>query len=181
MRTLISSRLPSLLAAAALLVSACDGRVYTKDGVTDGDTFYLAEIAYADPDPVLQAWVAYSLDLSTCQLQIGGDNPARNSSFECELGARRVLLDDWSDRKLKDPLIEDDYLDELLRVRGVDFLSEYVADHFRRGHWELPSGLDTRGYRQWRKAELSHHRAERRLIGSWNFRDPDRLLPVPGE
>ena len=60
-----------------LVLAACNSSIYTKDGVTDGDTFYLAPRAWADDDPVLQSWVAYSLARSACQLEVGGDNPAR--------------------------------------------------------------------------------------------------------
>ena len=77
------------MALAAL--AACNGEIYVRDGVTDGDTFFLAERAMADGDPAYQSWVRYSLARSACQLQLGGDNPARQSSFECELSARRML------------------------------------------------------------------------------------------
>ena len=56
--------------------------IYTRDGVTDGDTFYLAPSAFTDDDPAFQSWVTYSLMKSTCQLEIGGENPARANSFE---------------------------------------------------------------------------------------------------
>ena len=78
-----------------LVLVACSGEVYVRDGVTDGDTFYLSERALSDDDPGYQSWVTYSLAKSACQLQIGGDNPARANSFECELMSRRLLLDSW--------------------------------------------------------------------------------------
>ena len=72
-----------LLIALLLSLAACNPSIYTKDGVTDGDTFYLAPHAWADDDPVLQSWVAYSLLRSACQLELGGDNPARNHDYGC--------------------------------------------------------------------------------------------------
>jgi hypothetical protein len=86
-----------------LMLSACNSEIYVRDGVTDGDTFYLAERALTDDDPVLQSRVRYSLTKSTCQLQIGGENPARASSLECELSLRRMLLDAWNERKHETP------------------------------------------------------------------------------
>jgi hypothetical protein len=56
-----------------LLLVACNSEIYTRDGVTDGDSFYLAPQAFQDDDPVLQSWVAYSLMKSACQLDIGGE------------------------------------------------------------------------------------------------------------
>ncbi|HEX9852266.1 MAG TPA: hypothetical protein VGA68_04595 [Woeseiaceae bacterium] len=160
---------PHALTIAGLLVAACSGEIYVRDGVTDGDTFYLAERALTDSDPALQSWVSYSLTRSACQLQIGGDNPARATSFECELGARRHLIDTWSEQRAEDPDITDEYLDELTRVREAGFLAEYVADNFRRRGWQIPQGLDQRGFRHWRRVHLRGHELSTRLIGSWNY------------
>src|SRR5210317_160467 len=119
-------RMQFLLAATALTMAACNGEIYVRDGVTDGDTFYLADRALVDEDPVLQSWVSYSLTKSACQLQIGGDNPARASSFECELMARRLLLQTWSEKTARSLAVSDRYLDELASVQGAGYLGEYV-------------------------------------------------------
>lgn len=152
-----------------LAVSACNGEIYLRDGVTDGDTFFLAERALTDDDPALQSWVSYSLARSTCKLEIGGDNPARQSSFGCEYFARRILVDTWTDKQVIDPTISDDYLDELDMIRNAGFLDEYVARHFRREHWQLPDDTDVRQYQQWQRETLPGHRPRTRIIGSWNY------------
>jgi hypothetical protein len=72
------------------VVHACSGQVYVKDSVTDGDTFFLAPVAMGNAAPVLQSWVRYSLMRSACQLEMGGPNPARATSFDCELKARSI-------------------------------------------------------------------------------------------
>lgn len=156
-------------AAGLLLLTACNSEIYVRDGVTDGDTFYLANRAMTDDDPALQSWVRYSLTKSTCQLQIGGENPARASSFECELTARRMLLDAWNERKHEAPDIADSYLDELSEIRRAGFLEEYVVRHFRKKHWELPPDIDGRGYRDWQRQRLPGHKPDMRIIGSWNY------------
>ena len=81
-----------LLALLLLIpVVATSGEIYIRDGVTDGDTFYLAPSAFANDDAAFQSWVAYSLMKSACQLEIGGENPARANSFECEFKSRQHL------------------------------------------------------------------------------------------
>ncbi|MEL7536982.1 MAG: hypothetical protein AAFM91_07890 [Pseudomonadota bacterium] len=157
--------------ASVVVLAACDGRIYTRGGVTDGDTFYVAEYAYFDEDPVTQAWLAYSLDLSACQLMIGGDNPARNSSYDCELGAREALDQEWRERRALDSTAADRYLDAHNRVVEAGWLREYVAVELRRDDWELPDDLDTNAYRDWRRDNLRGHRPMQRLLGSWNYRD----------
>ena len=163
------SRSSAVLLAVAALLAACNGEIYVRDGVTDGDTFYLAERALSDDDPVLQSWVSYSLSRTACQLQIGGDNPARASSFDCELAARKHLLESWAEKKARHGDASDPYLDQLAGVAEAGFLREYVATYFGRRNWQLPSDLGVSAFDAWRKAALPRHKPETRIIGSWNY------------
>ena len=121
----VSMRIFALL--PLLLLAACNSEIYTRDGVTDGDTFYLAPRAYSDDDPVLQSWVAYSLAKSVCQIDIGGEIPARVSDYGCEFTARRHLVDAWHEQRLEHGAIADAYLDDLMRVSEAGFLDEYLS------------------------------------------------------
>ncbi len=152
-----------------LLASGCNSEIYLRDGVTDGDTFYLAERALADSDPVLQSWVSYSLTRSACQLQSGSDNPARASSFDCELTARRLMLDTWLEKKAFDPAAEDRYLDSLCSVRAAGYLDEYVARYLAKSNWTVPDNLQDYAFDQWAAQNLPGHRVETRITGSWNY------------
>jgi len=152
-----------------LAIAGCSGKVYLRDGVTDGDTFYLADRALRDTDPALQSWVSYSLARSACQLQIGGENPARESSFACEMTARRLLLDTWLEHQAENPDLADEYLNELSSIQTAGYLDEYVARNFRKRHWELPGDLDMPGFKKWRRTNLPGHKPQTRIIGSWNY------------
>ncbi|HZD52041.1 MAG TPA: hypothetical protein VE175_03270 [Woeseiaceae bacterium] len=156
-----------LLVAVALVLGACNGEIYLRDGVTDGDTFYLSQRALRDPDPVLQSWVSYSLTKSACQLRIGGDNPARATSFECELAGREHLLETWSELGAASA---DDYLDRLQQVRDAGYLDEYVWEFLRRSSWMEPAGLDLASFAGWRREHLRRHEPRTRLIGYWGYR-----------
>ena len=166
-----SVRMRVLLLLVCLPAVALAGQIFTRDGVTDGDTFYLAPRAHVDDDPVLQSWVAYSLARSTCQLEMGGDNPARNSSYGCEFTARRHLLDTWEEQRAEHSDAADDYLDALLQVREAGFLDEYTVHYFGKKHWQVPAEVDVPAFRRWQKRHLKGHRPQSRLIGSWNYRD----------
>lgn len=163
------NRLSCLLAALAL--AGCNTSIYVRDGVTDGDTFFLAPQAYAENDAVLQSWVAYSLIRSACQLTVGGENPARVSTFDCELTAREHLIDAWQEKRVRGAPREDAYLDALVTVRAAGFLEEYVVDFFGRESWDVPDGLRMAAFRDWRRGHLASHRPETRWIGSWGYRD----------
>lgn len=165
------SRLVFVILAAA--VAGCDGRIYVRDGVTDGDTFYLAEQALIDDDPVLQSWVTYSLARSACQLEVGGEIPSRVSTYGCEFSARSLLIDSWLDKR-EPP--GDDYLDTLARIREEGFLDEYVVHYFAERDWQIPAEVDSARFDAWRRQHLRGHRPETRIIGSWNYRDPARRI-----
>jgi hypothetical protein len=162
-----SMRLLSLLALLPLLASGSE--IYTHDGVTDGDTFYLVPSAVTNDDPEFQSWVTYSLMRSTCQLMIGGDNPARASSFECEFTARQQLVNAWEEKRAINQDITSEYLETLSAVNRAGFLAEYTAHYFGRKHWQLPSGLRVDEFRDWRRTHLRRHRPETRITGSWNY------------
>lgn len=166
-RNMFIRRCFTALGLAVLL--GCNGDIYLRDGVSNGDTFYLAPRALADPDPALQSWVSYSLSISACKLQLGGDNPARASSYGCELSARRLLLDTWSEKATRNPQVANVYLDDLLLVRDAGFLGEYVAYYFQQAHWELPGDLKEPDFNAWRRRHLRRHKPQTHLAGSWNY------------
>jgi len=153
-----------------LLLAACNSEIYTRDGVTDGDSFYLAPRAFEDDDPVLQSWVAYSLMKSTCQLDADDTNPARVSEYGCELTARRHLVDAWEKHRQEHENAADAYLDSLITVRNAGFLDEYTVRYFGRKHWQVPVEVQVDQFRQWQRKNLRHHKPETRLIGSWGYR-----------
>lgn len=159
-----------LLALLLLIpVVATSGEIYTRDGVTDGDTFYLAPSAFANDDAAFQSWVAYSLMKSACQLEIGGENPARANSFECEFKSRQHLVNAWEEKRAQDRNITDSYLDALSDVQYAGFLAEYITKYFGRKDWDLPEGLRIDEFRHWQREHLRGHKPKTRIIGSWNY------------
>ncbi len=154
-----------------LSLAGCNGEIYTRNGVTDGDSFYLAPRAWQDDDPVLQSWVAYSLVKSACQLEIGGPNPARVSDYGCEFTARRHLVEAWEEQRAEHAGAADEYLDQLLEVRDAGYLDEYTVRYFGRRHWQVPVEVEVDEFRRWQRTHLRGHKPETRIIGSWAYRE----------
>ena len=154
----------------AVLLAACNGEIYTRGGVTDGDSFYLAPRAYQDDDPALQSWVAYSLMKSACQLEDGGSIPSHASNYGCEFTARRHLVEAWDEQRLEHGGISDAYLDDLIAVRDAGFLDEYTVRYFGHPHWQVPVEVRVDEFRRWQRQHLRGHKPETRLIGSWGYR-----------
>lgn len=162
------------LVTLCLLLTACDRRIYVRDGVTDGDRFSLPFLVGADNDPVTTSWIAYSLDRSFCQLENGDANPARYTSFECELGARQSLVQRW--REIGGDAVagvadaQAEYLDALQRADADGFLSEYVWHYLQHKRWQQPADLRLQAFSQWRAVNLpTRHRAQTRIVGSWGY------------
>ena len=155
-----------LVVTVIAAITGCDRRIYVQDGVTDGDRFSVPPYAYASTDPVLQAWVAYGLARSVCQLEIGGPNPARNQAFECELVAREALIARWQQSEAQG----DAYLERLTATHSAGYLEEYVWHYLRRQEWARPEDLDLEGFKAWRGEFLPRrHRPETRIISSWGY------------
>ena len=168
----LRSSLALLGALALTLATGCNSSIYVRDGVTDGDRFSLPPHAYMSEEPVLQAWVAYGLARSVCQLEMGGPNPARNHAFDCELGAREALVTRWRD--LGERIAEDPsqaaYLDALAAAESAGHLDEYVWHFLHRRGWQRPEGIDADAFDRWRRSNLAPgHRPQTRIVGSWGY------------
>jgi hypothetical protein len=150
-------------------LASCGRNSLIIDQQDDGDTFVLANSALESSDPVTQSWVAYSLAISACQLRAGGENPARATSFNCEVTARRLLLDKWDEIGAVDPSLDDAYLVKLDEVQQAGFLSEYVVRYFRQRDWELPDELNMHAFRVWSVDNLYRHQPQTQLTGTWSF------------
>ena len=135
----------------------------------EGDTFVLINSALESDDPVTRSWVAYSLAISACQLRIGGDNPAQATSFNCEVTARRLLLDEWTELNSEWTEASDAYLDKLVQVQNAGYLSEYVVRYFRQKSWDVPEELDMYEFRVWSVENLYRHQPQTRMTGSWSY------------
>ncbi len=162
-------RVAPIIVMLAAGLSACSGSTYVRDYVTDGDTFYLAPQAFVDNDPVLQSWVAYTLMLSACQLDIGGENPARVSDYGCEFSARMLLVDTWERKLERNPEIRNDYLETLTAIREAGFLDEYTVHYFGDDIWQVPIEVNVDEFVAWQRAHIGRHKPEKRIIGSWNY------------
>lgn len=155
--------------AVSLFLLGCSD-TYVRQGVTDGDTFFLAPLAHTSDDPVVASWVRYSLVRSACQLAIDGENPARSNSYECEIKARHQLVEAWRNDERAASSAEGEYLNTLARVVDAGYLKEYTAHYLVERGWKLPSDIRADAFNRWRRQHLQRHRPRTRLIGYWGYR-----------
>lgn len=161
-----------MIGALLLAVASCDSQVFVKDGVTDGTSFSVPPEALQSKDPITQSWIAYSLARGTCQIAMGGDNPARDHSFDCELRSRKILLQAWQKHKTSvdtNAGTTDAYLDALDSVNEEGYLYEYVWTYLRRDSWQTSARLKLAEFKRWQQSALTPHKPQTRIIGSWSY------------
>lgn len=158
-----------VLVLGMLSISGCGVPIYNFGGHGKGSDFYIPMGAASNGSPVVQSWIAYSLARSTCQLGIGGDKPYANTSFDCELRPRRVLVERWSEKEvvIGEDAETDAYLDLLVRIYDENLLHEYVWVYLRDNSWIAPEGLELERFDSWRRENLGWHRPKTRIIGYW--------------
>ena len=166
---MLGKMMPRLYLLVAALLAGCNPTIYVRDGVTDGDTFYLAPRAFTESDAVMRSWVTYSLMRSACQLKVGGEIPSRVSTYDCELNAREYLVAEWMENRVSGEPREDPYLDTLVSVSDAGFLEEYVVHYLGKESWQIPAGVEMVPFGEWRRARLRGHAPETRWIGSWGY------------
>ena len=155
-----------------VFVGACHSEIYVRDGVTDGNKYSISHQTILNDDPVLQSWLTYNLSKSVCQLEIGGDNPARANSYGCELSSRIMLLETWQEKRIENPQLDNEYLDTLTRVDEAAYLDEYVVHYFGKKGWFVPAEVDEKSFRIWRRKHLAGHKSYTRMVGTWVYSDP---------
>lgn len=177
-----SQKIASRVITVSILafMAGCDGRIYVRDGVTDGNRFSLPTTLAQETDPVVHAWAAYSLAKSICQLEMGGSNPARNSSLDCEVSAREALAERWreliADRAISGTTVkadrETDYLEQNAEMHAAGVLDGYSWRFLRRRGWRQPSSEVLHKFDEWSEKYLEvQHKPYTRIIGSWGYID----------
>ncbi len=79
-------------------------------------------------------------------------------SYKEELDCRKRLALYWADLKKANPGIENEYLDDLLKVYNSFYFPEYIYKHFRKSSWEVRKDrfrLDE--YKKWAKEFIRGH------------------------
>lgn len=79
--------------------------------------------------------------------------------FEEEVAARDTAVEIYVGLKEKDRDLNVAYFNDLVRVRAAGFIREYVWVYLHRGDWSDPGELRLKEFEDWRRANLSGHRA----------------------
>jgi hypothetical protein len=116
-------------------------------------------------ESVTGAWMGYGIARANWISEHVLGNPetakAYRRCFEEELAGRENLAKIWSELKHSDPKLKDDYLDQVIMIRGAGFLGEYVWSYLGSADWKQPpKQLRLEAFDKWKASNLSGHKAE---------------------
>jgi len=82
-------------------------------------------------------------------------------SYKEELDCRKRLALYWADLKKANPGINNEYLDDLLKVYNSFYFPEYVYKNFRKSSWEVRKDrFRLKEYKKWAKEFIKGHHSE---------------------
>ena len=107
---------------------------------------------------VQSAWLSY-----TAHIRADMDKYYNNNQegeyiipFDVELDARNSMLDFYL-RVQKDYRINDEYIEDLLKIRASNLLAEYVFFSFNPGNWINENNFQEEKYREWMDNNMPGH------------------------
>jgi len=117
------------------------------------------------PESVTSAWMGYGIARANwISEHVLGNPEAMKTYHRCfqeELTGRESLAKIWSELKHSDPKLKDDYLDQVITIRGAGFLGEYVWSYLGSADWKQPpKQLRLEAFDKWKASSLAGHKAE---------------------
>lgn len=117
------------------------------------------------PESVLGAWMGYGIAranwLSENVLVKPDAVESYHRCFEEELAGRESLAKIWIELKQSNSKLSDEYLDQIVSVRRVGFLSEYVWSYLGSADWkQAPEQLRLEAFEKWKATNLPGHKPQ---------------------
>jgi hypothetical protein len=107
---------------------------------------------------VQAAWITYTAPIRTDMFQYYKKNPNGNYiiPYNVEINARNSLMDFYL-RVQKDYEIYDSYIEDIIKIRDLYKLDEYVFFSFNPGNWSNDRNFDKNIHTQWMKENMPNH------------------------
>jgi hypothetical protein len=104
------------------------------------------------------AWIAYTAPIRTDMFQYYKKNPNGNYiiPYNVEINARNSLMDFYL-RVQRDYEIYDSYIEDIIKIRDLYKLDEYVFFSFNPGNWNNDKNFEKNTYTQWMKENMPNH------------------------
>jgi len=110
-------------------------------------------------NPFIQsAWVSYSTPIRDDMDKFYFQNPNGDYivPYDIELNARNNMIDFYL-RVKKDYAINDNYIEDLIKIRSSNMLKGYVFFSFNHGNWTNVENFQEEIFTEWMKNNLPEH------------------------
>jgi len=107
---------------------------------------------------VQSAWMSYTAHIRADMDKYYDNNPEGEYiiPFNVELNARNSMLDFYL-RVQKDYRIDDEYIEDLLKIRASNLLAEYVFFSFNPGNWVNENNFQEEKCKEWLDNNMPEH------------------------
>jgi hypothetical protein len=110
-------------------------------------------------DPFLKSvWISYTSPIQADMRKFYAENPEGDYiiPYNIEVDARNSMIDFYL-RVQKDYKINDQYIEDLIKIRSSNKLNEYIYFSFNPGNWVNEKYFNETEYKNWLKSNMPAH------------------------
>lgn len=121
---------------------------------------YAITIDSAVNNPFVQSvWLGYTAHIRADMEAFYKNNPEGEyiKSYNAEKIARNSMIEMYL-RIQKEQSINDEYIEDLIKIRSADMFDEYVFFSFNTGNWNNEKNFQESKYKEWMANNLPNHK-----------------------
>jgi hypothetical protein len=107
---------------------------------------------------VKSAWLSYIADIQADMKKYYAENPENEyiTPYNVEVNARNSMINFYL-RVQKEYKINDQYIEDIIKIRSSNKLNEYIFFSFNPGNWINEKNLNEAEYKNWMKNNMPEH------------------------
>jgi hypothetical protein len=107
---------------------------------------------------VKSAWLSYTSDIQADMKKFYAGNPENEYiiPYNIEVSARNSLIDFYL-RVQKEYKINDQYIEDIIKIRSLNKLNEYIFYSFNPGSWVNEKNFNEVEFKNWMKNNMPEH------------------------
>jgi len=146
------------LLLCSVLISSCVS-VSTQTSKPSSKAKYMISLDSSISNPFVQsAWLAYTAPIKEDMENYYAKNPESEYiiPFDIEVSARNGMVDFYL-RVQKEYKINDQYIEDLIKIRSLNKLNEYIFFSYNPGNWVNEKKFNEAEYKNWMKNNFPEH------------------------
>jgi len=144
------------LLLCSVLVFSC---VSTPKSTPASNVKFMITLDSSISNPFIRsAWLSYTAHIQADMKKYYGGNPENEYiiPYNVEVNARNSMIDFYL-RVQKDNKINDQYIEDLIKIRSSNKLNEYIFFSFNPGNWINEKNFNEVEYKNWMKNNIPEH------------------------